>query len=218
MATVAVVVVAALAGLGNAPGARLSLVRRETIGKDPPVLNPTRFFMAVTLPQHRRWVALYYWRYGQTTPLLQIRARSASRPLPRAITLSYGVVGVTGPAYEIVKAQGDAGRALLNATLEGWYAVLVEDVAGQRAVVYFETGKKVSRGYFSCTNKPRLVREETARKLAPPDVRGHFEGLFQAVPRLRLAPRPSPPRKKRPPRPTSPPPARKSNRAPRVSK
>lgn len=218
LATVAVVVVAAVAGLGNAPGARLSLVRHETIGKHPPVLNPTRSFMAVTLPQHRRWMALYYWRYGQTTPLLQIRARSATRPLPRAITLSYGVVGVNASAYEVVKAQGDAGTALVSATPVGWYAILVEDLAGQRSVVYFEAGKKVSRGYFSCTNKPRLVREETARKLAPPDVRGHFEGLFRAVPRLMLAPRPSPPGKKRAPRPASPPPAKKPNPAPPTGK
>lgn len=214
LATGAVLVIAAAAGLGNAPGPQLSLVRHETIGKHPPTLNPTHFHMAVTLPQNRRWVALYYWRYGQAKPLLQIRARSAARPLPRAITLTYGVVGVKEADYDIVKATGDARAALVGLTPVGWYAVMVEDATGQRSVVYFEAGKKVSRGYFSCSNKPRLVREETARKLAPPDVRGHFEGLFRAVERLRLAPSVAPPGKKLAPRPTTQPPAGKPPVAP----
>ena len=198
LATVAVLGVAAAAGLGNAPGSQLSLVRHETIGKHPPVLNPTQLHMAVTLPRSRRWIALYYWRYGHSTPLLQIRARSADRPLPRAITLSYGVVGVQASDYDIVRAKGDSRNALISATPVGWFAVLVEDSTGQRSVSYFEAGQKVSRGYFSCTTKPRLVRGEIARKLAPPDVRSHFEGLFRAMPRLN----PTPPKKPAPTPPT----------------
>lgn len=218
LATVAVLVVAAAAGLGNAPGPQLSLVRHKTIGNHPPILNPTHVHMAVTLPQAKRYVALYYWRYGQTTPLLQIRARSASRVLPRMITLSYSVDGVDANHFDIVKASGDAAKALVSATPIGWYAILVEEASGQRSVTYFEAGKKVSRGYFSCSSKPRLVRKETARKLAPPDVRSHFEGLFSSVPRLKLAPPTAPPTKKRAPRPGAQPPTKTPATAPPTGK
>jgi hypothetical protein len=132
--------------------------------------------------------------------------------------LSYGVVGVKAADYDIVRATGDAGKALVNSTPVGWYAVLVEDVTGLRSVVYFEAGKKVPRGYFSCSAKPRLVRQETARKLAPPDVRSHFEGLFRGVPRLKLTPPPTPPGRKHSPRPPSPPPAKAPSPAPPADK
>ncbi len=209
VATITILVVAAAAGLGNAPGPQLSLVRHETMGRHPPTLSPTNFYMAVTLPQNRRWVALYYWRYGQTTPVLQIRARSTARPLPRAITLSYGLVGLRVTDYDIIKAKGEAGKALVSSTPVGWYSVLIEDATGQRSVVYFEAGKKISRGYFSCSSSPRLIREEMARKLAPPDVRSHFDGLFRSMPRLNLPPPVAPavpPGKKRAPRPAATPP------------
>jgi hypothetical protein len=219
LATVLVLVVAAAAGLGNAPGPQLSLVRHETIGKYPPNLNPNSRYMAVTLPENRRWVALYYWRYGQTTPILQIRARSTSRPLPRDITLSYGLVGVRLADYDIVRAKGEAGKALVSSTPVGWYSVLIEDATGNRSVVFFEAGKKVSRGYFSCSSKPRLIREETARKLAPPNVRSHFEGLFGAVPRLGLKdPPPAPPGKKHAPGPAATPPVKAPPPAPPAGK
>jgi hypothetical protein len=216
--TGAVIAVAAAAGLGNSPAPTLSLVRQDTVGRYPPKLSPTHFHMAVTLPQSRRWVALTFWRYAETEPLLQIHARSLARPLPRAITLSYGVPGVIADRYDIVKAKGDRSRSsLVNRTDPGWYAVLVEDDEGQRSVVFFETGQKVSRGYFSCSSEPRLVREDTARKLAPPDVQSHFSGLFSAVPRLRLAPLPppaTPPRKKSPAPPAAPPPVRRPRPSP----
>ncbi len=199
LATIAMLVVAAAAGLGNAPGPQLSLVRHETIGKHPPTLTPSIRYMSVTLPENRKWVALYYWRYGQTTPILQLRARSTSRPLPQAITLSYGLVGVRLADFDVVMAKGKAGKALVSSTPVGWYAVMIEDDTGQRSVVTFEAGKNVSRGYFSCSSKPRLIREESARKLAPPNVRSHFDGLFRAVDRLRLAPPPAPPMKTPPP-------------------
>lgn len=204
LVTFVVLGVAVAAGFGNAPGPRVSLVRHQTAGRFPPSLKASNLHVNVALPTNRRWVALYFWRYAEPTPLLQIRARSLAHPLPVTVTLSFSVGGVDKALYEIIRAPGDTGKSLVDGTPAGWYAVLLEDDSGQRSMVTFEAGKKVSNGYFSCSAKPRLLRHETAAKLAPPDVRRHFEGSFKAIPRLRLpgAPGPTPPAKKTTPAPT----------------
>ncbi len=207
-ATGAVLLIAAAAGLGNAPGPVLKLVRHESMGKFPPVLQPSGGHLRVALPKGRAWVALHYYRYGHSTPILRIRAKSAARPLPHHLRLSYGVPGIKPEDFDIFRGKGQDTKGLYSGSQKGWYAVMIEDITGQRSMVNFEAGQNVSRGYFSCSSKPRLVRHETHRKLAPPDVRSHFEGLFKAVPRLKLAPAPAPPAKKRTPVPPPQPPSK----------
>lgn len=188
IAASAVLVMAWMAALGNAPGPQTHIERRTVSGKSPPRLNVRG--RQVTLPAGQGIVAAQLWQFGQSLPILRVRAvRPHEKPLPHTFVLASQPL--RPPDYEVVNQKGPRGHVIHPFGELGWYALEIWDAQGVSSVLYYEVSRSMPRGYLSCGKRWRKERKKIAQDMAPAEVRRYFARIFREAPGY-LRPRPLP--------------------------